>query len=308
MTSSAQSEDPVAVADLADARPVAGRRRERAARVLDRLHDHHRHGVRARLHDRLLQVSEQEGGELLLRLLRRPVVAVRVVDVHGVRDERLEGRPERGDAVDGERAHRRAVVGDPARDRLPAALAARSVVLACELPGGLDRLRAARDEEDTVQVTRRERGDLGRELDRARMGVVPVRVEGQLAELRGRCLPHLLAEAVADVDREEPRKRVEVALAVHVLEVAAVAPHDDRHFLLRKARHAGEVQPQVVARGLLQLVGGEGGCGEAHTAPFGARRHWKRMLASISTMATPKIIVPMTLTSGGTPRCAWLQT
>jgi hypothetical protein len=58
--------------------------------------------------------------------------------------------------------------------------------------------------------------------------VRPVRVERQLAHLLERRLAHLLAEAVAEVDREEPGERVEVALAVRVLEVAAVAADDDR--------------------------------------------------------------------------------
>ena len=45
-------------------------------------------------------------------------------------------------------------------------LAARSVVLARQLPHRLDRLRPAGDEEQPVQVPRRQRGDLGGELER----------------------------------------------------------------------------------------------------------------------------------------------
>jgi hypothetical protein len=109
-------------------------------------------------------------------------------------DERLERRADRRDPVDRKRAERRSVVRDVARDRLVPAgarpccggddrvvvdlgllgtrsragrdqaaralLAARRVVLPRELPGGLDRLRAARAEEDAVQVARRERRDL----------------------------------------------------------------------------------------------------------------------------------------------------
>ena len=102
----------------------------------------------------------------------------------------------------------------PAIPRPSAALAARLVVLARELPRRLDRLGAAGDEEDAVEVAGRERRDLVRELDRARMRVRPVRVEGQLAHLLERRLPHLLAVGVADLHREEPGERVEVALAV----------------------------------------------------------------------------------------------
>jgi hypothetical protein len=204
--------------------------------------------------------------------------------------ERLEGRLQRRDAVDRQRAHGGAVVRDLARDRLVAVRlaagrdrvvvalrrsgrdraadvlrAARRVVLPRELPGGLDRLRPAGDEEGAVEVARRERRELGRELDRPRVRVRPVRVEGQLAHLVQRRLPDLLAEAVADVDREQPRERIEVALALRVLEVAAVAADDDRHLARLVAAHAREVHPQVVACELLQLL-----FGRRHAAPCGS--------------------------------------
>ena len=114
---------------------------------------------------------------------------------------------------------RRAVVGDPARDHLVAvAEALELVVLLDELDDRLVRLGAAGDEEDAVQVARRQLGDLPGELDRARVGVVPVRVERQLGHLlRGR-LAQLRAEAVADLGAEEPGEPVEVLLAVRVVE------------------------------------------------------------------------------------------
>ena len=261
-------QDPVAVADLADALPVPLGSREGAACVLDGLHDHHRHRVGSGLEDRFLEILHQERRELGLRLLRRTVVAVGVPDMESLRNERLEGCLQRGDPVDRERAHGRPVVGDATPDRLPAALAASRVVLACKLPGRLDRLGAAGAEEDAVQVARRERGDLRRQLDRAWVGVAPVRVERKLAHLRRCRLPHLLAEAVADLDGEEPCQRVEIALAVRVLQVAAVATDDDRDVALHVARHAREVHPQMVARSLLQLGGGHGGQLGAHGVPF----------------------------------------
>ena len=153
-------------------------------------------------------------------------------------------------------------------------LAAREVVLARELPGGLDRLGAAGDEEDTVQVAGRERRHLLRELDRARVRVRPVGVEGQLAHLLERGLAHLLAEAVADVHREEAGERVEVALAVRVLEVAAVAADDDRHLAVPEPAHAREVEPEVVAGGLLQVACAGDGLGDGHGVPFVSRRRW----------------------------------
>ena len=211
-------------------RPVARGRREGAAGVLHRLHDHHRDRLGAEGLDPDLEVLEQQRRELLLGLLLRPVVAVRVADVGDVGDERLERGAQCRDPVDGERAHRRAVVRDRPRDRLPPALRllAGGVVLARELPRRLHRLRAARAEEDPVQVARRELGDGRGQLDRAGMRVRPVRVEGQLLHLVVRRLADLVAERVADVDREEPGQRVEVPLAVRVLEVAALAADDDR--------------------------------------------------------------------------------
>jgi hypothetical protein len=101
------------------------------------------------------------------------------------------------------------------------------------------------------------------------MRIAPVRVEGELAQLRRGRLADLVAEAVADVDGEETRERVEVALAVDVLEVAAVAAHDDRDVLAREAGHTREVQPEVIPGGLLQLGGGKRRDGGTHTAPFG---------------------------------------
>jgi hypothetical protein len=87
------------------------------------------------------------------------------------------------------------------------------------------------------------------------MRVAPVRVVGQLAHLRGRGLADLVAVAVADLHGEEARERVEVAAAADVLEVAAVAAHDDRRPLGAELAHAREVEPEVVARGLLERRG-----------------------------------------------------
>ncbi len=142
-------------------------------------------------------------------------------------------------------------------------LAARGVVLPRELPRRLDRLGAAGAEEDAVEVARRERRDLGRELDRARMRVRPVRVEGQLAHLLERRLADLLAERVADVHREEPSESVDVAPPVRVLEMATVAADDDRHVRGLELAHAGEVHPEVLLGGALQIDGLDGG----HVAP-----------------------------------------
>jgi hypothetical protein len=279
-----REQDVVAVAEVADALPVAGRGDEGAPGVLDGLHVNQADGLRPHLLDRPLELVEQEGRELLFRLLRRAVVPVRVAHVPDLGDERLERSAQRLDSVERESAEGRAVVGDLARDRLvllargrPAHLArdhlarldalhllralAHREVLPCELPRRLDRLGAAGAEEDAVEVARRERRNLRRELDRAGMRVRPVRVEGQLAHLVERGLPDLIAEAVADVDGEEPGERVEIALPVNVLEVAAVAAHDDR-WLARP--HLREVEPEVVVRQTAELVGGHRALRGAH--------------------------------------------
>ena len=253
-------QDVVLRAELAHAPPVARRRDERPARVLHRLHVHETDGLGAHGEDRALELVEEELGELFFRLLGRAVVAVRIGDVAYLGNERLEGRAEGGDAVDRECAERRPVVRDVPGDRLVLRLhargsdelvvsglrlrngrvdrgrASRGIELPRELPRRLDRLRAARHEEHAVEVARRQRRHLLCQLDRARVRVRPVRVEGQLAHLRERRLADLLAERVAEVDREQAGERVEVALAVHVLEVAAVAADDDRHIRVGSSR------------------------------------------------------------------------
>ena len=117
-----REQDVVAVADLAHAAPVALGWREAAAGVLHRLHVDEADGLRPHRDDRLLELGEQELRELGLGLLRRAVVAIRVRDVAHLGEQRLEWRADRRNAVDRERTHRRAVVGDVARDRLVAAL------------------------------------------------------------------------------------------------------------------------------------------------------------------------------------------
>ena len=153
------------------------------------------------------------------------------------------------------------MVGHAAADGLPAPLAARVVVLAGELPGGLDGLGAARDEEAALEVAGRKAGQLGGQLDRARVGEGPVDRKRQLAHLGGGRLAHLLSVAVADVHAEQPGEGVEVALAVHVYEVAAVAADDHLQIVAGSVvAHLREVQPEVIEGGLLEPVaGGHGG-------------------------------------------------
>jgi hypothetical protein len=241
-------QETVGVADLAHPLEVAFGRRDRSRRVLHRLEDHRR--------DRLRVLVDDDRLDLVRTLQRaaRPVRAVGAAVAVGHRrpqapgQERLELRAQRRAAVDRERAHRRPVVGAPARDELVARrLAAQAVVLARDLHRGLDRLAAPADEEDAADVHRHEARELVRELERRRRREAdPVREEGQPADLLGRRLGDLGPRAVADVHAVERRERVEVAPALGVPDVAALgAVDDDRRVEVDRAR---EVTPEPVAR------------------------------------------------------------
>ena len=179
------------------------------------------------------------------------------------------------------------------------------MVLPRELPGRLDRLGAARDEEDPVQVAGRELGDDVGQLDRPRVRVRPVGVERQLAHLLVRGLADLVPERVADLHREQPGERIEVPAPERVLEVAALAADDDRDVHLLVHRHAREVEPEMVTRQLLQLFVRQTRDGCAHQAPL---RRWIRTFANMRPSATTKINVPNTFTCGGAPTRAAPQT
>ena len=147
-------QDVVLVADLAHALPVAVLGHEAAARVLYRLEDHRRHGLRTLELDHLLdRVGRPERIALL-----GPAVAVGVRHVMGAGHERLEHGAQRGDAGDRESAEGGAVVGGFARDDLRLQrIAAELVVLARQLPGRLHRLGATGGEEHAVEVAGSER-------------------------------------------------------------------------------------------------------------------------------------------------------
>ena len=256
------------VADLAHALPVAVLRHEAAARVLHRLEDHGRHRLRALELDHLL--DRVRGPERVAVL--GPAVRVRVRHVVGARHERLERRAQRRDAGDRERAEGGAVVGGLARDDLRLQrVAVQLVVLAGELPGRLDGLGAARGEEDPVEVAGREAGDALGQLDRLRVRVAPVGVEAELLDLRGRGLADLGA-AVAGVHAEERREAVEVALAVLVVDVGALAARDDRDLVAVVVRaHAREVHPEMAARLLLKIAGSAGALARRRSAGWSPR-------------------------------------
>ena len=218
----------VAVTDLAHALEVALLRHEAAAAVLDGLEDHCGDGRRFLELDRLL---DRVRGPQRVAILA-PAIGVRVGHVRATGGQRLERRAQGGQAGDRQRPHRGAVVGEVARDDLvPRRRSARGVIGLRELPRRLDRLGAAGGEEDAVEVSGRQLSDARGELDRARMRVAPVGVEAELGGLtRGRLAD--LGATVADVDAVQRREAVEIALAVLVVDVAALAARDHGHLVI----------------------------------------------------------------------------
>ena len=228
----------MAVADLAHALEVALGRDEAAAGVLDGLEDHGRDRAGVLEEDPVL---DRVGGPQRIAAGRR-AVGVGVRDVAAAGRERLERRPHGRQAGGRERARGRAVVGELARDDLRAPrLSAQLVEAAHELERGLDRLRAARGEEDAVEVAGGERGDARGELERGRVDHVPGRAVAEAPHLRGRGVGEL-GPPVARVDAEERGERVEVAVALAVPQLAALAADDHRQAL---GAHRPEVRHQV---------------------------------------------------------------
>jgi hypothetical protein len=98
-------------------------------------------------------------------------------------------------------------------------------VLACELERRFDSLGAAREEVDVVEISRDERGQLGRE------GFGRSGSEGRSGQIRDarrlltngiRDLPH----AVSHVRDERSARSIEIPLTLAVPEVAPFPPHD----------------------------------------------------------------------------------
>ncbi|GAA3420939.1 hypothetical protein GCM10018952_65920 [Streptosporangium vulgare] len=232
-----------------------GGRREAAARVLHRLDEDGGHGVGA-LH--LDGAGDALGGPVAVLLGRHAghagdlvgAVVVGVGHPDGTRDQRLEHLLEGRDAGDRQGALRGAVVGDLAADDLVLERPAGDLeVLLGEFPRALDGLAAAGGEEDAVEVAGGLGGETLGQLDGLGVRVRPQREERQLLGLLGGGLGQLAA-AVTRLDHEEPGEAVEVALAVHVVDVGALTPHDHRHLGTLVRAVPGEVHPQVVLRGL----------------------------------------------------------
>ena len=216
-------DDAVAVAEVADAGEVAVRRDEDAGRAGDRLEDEGRDRARALERDDLLEVLERALALLLDRCRTRTAT--------GRRTARRSARPRsappslaqrRGSPVIWIAVAGVAVVAAVGREHLvPAGVQARHA------HGVLDRVGAAVGEEHLVEVG-------GRALDDqpGALGALVVRVlrrDGR--EPAGLLLDRRddLRVLVADVDVDQLRGEVEVAVAVVVPDVAALgAGHDHR--------------------------------------------------------------------------------
>jgi hypothetical protein len=240
-------QNPVALGDLAKALPVAARRDEAAARILDRLGDQHRDRLRPLEGDHVLDLGQERGAEGVLVVALRMAVRVRVRDMASRDRERLEGRAADRNSGERERAESDPVVRVTAGDRLATLrLSVCLVPLAGELPCRLDRLRAAGGEEDALQPGRRQAGDPPRQLNRRGMCDRPVRGERQAAHLFVGRAAELVAVRVAEVGAVEAGQAVDVAAAVCVVDVDSLAALDDRDLAVGVSREIGEMQHQVV--------------------------------------------------------------
>jgi hypothetical protein len=88
------------------------------------------------------------------------------------------------------------------------------------------------------------------------MGRAPVRVERQPRHLLGGGRDHLLAVGVADLAAEQRGQRVDVAPALRVEHVWALATLQDQQLVGARSvgAVAGEVQQQVLVRRALEIV------------------------------------------------------
>ncbi len=235
----ADQQHAIPVADLADARPVSGRRRERPAGVLQRLHEHRGNGLRPFHLDAQFEVirTAQRAGVEVLAVVAS--VAVRRLHLDRPRHQRLERSLDRGHAGHAERPDRGAVVGEVARDHLRArGLAAQLEVLARQLDRGVDGLAARRSQEHPVEVTGRQFGKARGQFDGRFVGERPDREVAERLGLARRCFAQL-GPTVPRLHREQPGEPVEVPLAVLVPHVAALAAGDDRHLTARRTRRGG---------------------------------------------------------------------
>ena len=224
----------VLVANLADQWPVVGRRHDDPARALDRLGDEGRHGVRALELDFPLQQVGADLAQLLWVLAVGVAVQPRSVDVVAAGQQRLVVAPEHRIAVDRGATEVGAVVALAQGNELGAiGLALQLPVLASQLQGAFDGVRAARAEGHAAHVFRLQQVHQDpRQFLGAGMADPVEQLEVlQLIELGGDGRLHFLA-VVANVDVPQPGHAIHQLTALVVVHIAAIAAHDADRFAL----------------------------------------------------------------------------
>ena len=214
----------------------------------DRLADHRRDRVRPLRQDLLL--DGVGAGDVARLALDAEIIAIAVRrgdeadPVHEGTEELLVARRR-----DAHRPHGGAVIAAaPGDDLVALGKAAHRLDLLGDLHGALDRLGAARAEEEAIEVARRQPGQHLAELHR---GCVRVARRGHIGELA--CLlRHRLADllaAVADVHDIKTGNSIEEGTSVGVVERRALAANDDMQpIALGKVEPARRMDPDTIER------------------------------------------------------------
>ena len=195
---------------------IALRRHETAGGAGDRLDEARGDVLGAVQIDEPRKVIGEVGAVRALAGRVQVLLQVRVPHVHDAGDARTVLAPVVDDAGQRDAAEVDAVIRALARhEHRPARLSARLVVGERDLHRRVHRFRAGVDEEDVIEVARRELGDARRELEALRMRAQERGDEIEIAELPVHRLGDLLA-AVAGGDAEQPRRCVDDLLAAIV--------------------------------------------------------------------------------------------
>ena len=238
-------EDPVLIAELAQALHVALRRRDDPVGADDRLDDDGGNRLGVVVHELLFENGKRLLPALLLVLgAEGAAVRIRTEEVHHAGDARLGGPAARiSRQRDGPR--RGAVVALPGRvDLVPAGEPARG------LDGVLIRLRAAVGEQHVVQVSRCHLRHHGGELGLG-LGAETRGHEAELVHLRLHGVQDVLV-AVPQVDVQQARAAVHDPAAVRVVHVDALGMVDHRG---QSAALSLPAVDDVLAVQLLQFLG-----------------------------------------------------
>ncbi len=238
----ADQQDPVVVAQFAHHPQVAGRVGDHPGRALNQWLDDHRGD--------LISSGREDA---------RHVGGVARLGLVGLEQQRPVGRVEEVDATDRDRADRVAVVGVAEADEAsPLGMAAALLlVLEGHLQRHLGRGRAGVRVEDAGEAGRGDPGQAAGELGGAGMGEAEHGRVGDLVELLAHGgVEHRVAVAV---DRAPERgDAVDVAVAVDVDQVAALAALDHQRLFVGPPLLLGERVPDVVVVELRVVSGHRG--------------------------------------------------